>query len=554
MCIDNLKRLLSYTPFYTSILVSAWVIAGYCVPLIDGVRGPSPIFFACALVCYLFSKKIAISLSIFLLPLLPNSPAQLALIFEPAVPYFITHPGIDIATGLFVGFQLENFAKKNRFVLFDTPWPIGAIALVIGFSSAVAVSRNLWQSQELFSLENTITQTIRFKTLGRGVDYFPITDLIVYWSAITFFIVLLDYFKNKENRDDLFFKPIIFGVLVSACWGIFQSYSGFGLGDNTLGYRPELIGLGANGFQPDLHAFAGHMAIGAVGILGYLKSKQTTRLAAGWYGLVVLISWIALVLSKSRATLALSTLLILILLFIYLRKKSVNLVRVVLIFSICAATLLALLVISNNHYWLIDFFQKLNFNTLTDFDKLNELSSKRLELFRAALFMFIEFPIGGVGQGNLFRLSAIESISQSQYMVLTKGENAHNYFLQTLAELGVVGVIIFTFVFLWPVAHPKIKQKQKIPVLIFIISIFIGNLYSHSLLIRENLFLLAAATALLYTHSMVLLPHLIQKSPVNNFTKSHKDRRARHMICFLVMTIIVAWAYEVCKSFFTFVY
>jgi O-antigen ligase len=548
VCIDNLKRLLSYTPFYTSMLVSAWVIAGYCVPLIDSIRGPSPIFFTVALICYLFSKKIAISLSIFLLPLLPNSPSQLALIFEPAVPYFITHPGIDIATGLFVGFQLENFAKKNRFVLFDTPWPVGAIALVIGFSSAVAVARNLWQSQQLFCLEKTITQSIKFKTLERGVDYLPLADLIVYWSAIAFFIVLVDYFKHNENRADLFFKPIIFSVFISACWGLFQSYSGFGLGDNTLGYRPELIGLGANGFQPDLHAFAGHMAIGAVGILGYIKSKDTTRFATWWYGSVVLISWIALVLSKSRATLALSTLLILILLFNHLRKKSFNLFRTILIFSLCMVMLLVLLIFSNNHYWIIDFFQKFSLDTLTDFNKLNELSSKRLELFRAALLMFIEFPIGGVGQGNLFRLSAIESISQSSYMVLGKGENAHNYFLQTLAELGLIGVVCFCFLFFWPLIRSKNYQHEQTPVIIWIMAVFIGNVYSHSLLIRENLFLLAAGIAVLYANSMA--KDWTQKVVFGNGLTIFPTRL--QVICWFLGVAIVLWGIEIYLSFYKF--
>jgi hypothetical protein len=84
-------------------------------------------------------------------------------------------------------------------------------------------------------------------------------------------------------------------------------------------------------------------------------------------------------------------------------------------------------------------------------------------------------------------------------MTQAGGENAHNYFLQTLAELGLIGAVSFAVVFLWPYKQCK-ENKKLVPALVAICAIFLGNIYSHSLIIRENLYLLAVFVALLYAH------------------------------------------------------
>jgi hypothetical protein len=114
--------------------------------------------------------------------------------------------------------------------------------------------------------------------------------------------------------------------------------------------------------------------------------------------------------------------------------------------------------------------------------------------------MWSEFPLFGLGQGSFFKLSAIQDFSGSPLMVLSKGENAHNYFLQTLAEVGLIGFVCYGMVFIWPLLGASDKKYAMWPAGLAVVSIFLGNLYSHSLLIRENLFLLAALTALLYAH------------------------------------------------------
>jgi hypothetical protein len=150
-------------------------------------------------------------------------------------------------------------------------------------------------------------------------------------------------------------------------------------------------------------------------------------------------------------------------------------------------------------FWLADMLQQLQQANLTSFEALNKISIYRLEIFAGALRMFSQFPVMGIGQGNFFHLSSILEFMGSPWITQTGGENAHNYFLQTLAELGLIGMISFLVVFLWPLKHCS-EFKRLFPVSVAILAIFLGNIYSHSLIIRENLYLLAVFVALLYAH------------------------------------------------------
>jgi hypothetical protein len=98
--------------------------------------------------------------------------------------------------------------------------------------------------------------------------------------------------------------------MLSAIVGWRQSSFGMGLSLDQRNFRIDQFGFMALGFQPDIHAFAGVMLIGAVGLFGYLYTKRHTwfRLAPAW--VVVLCCWIALFLSKSKASFSLAILLL----------------------------------------------------------------------------------------------------------------------------------------------------------------------------------------------------------------------------------------------------
>ena len=113
--------------------------------------------------------------------------------------------------------------------------------------------------------------------------------------------------------------------------------------------------------------------------------------------------------------------------------------------------------------------------------------------------MFSNYPWLGLGQGNFLISSAVVPFSGSEWMAQSGGENAHNYFLQTLAEVGIVGAICYALVFVWPFCKSK-ERRVVVPAAVAIFGLCLGNLYSHSFIIRENLLLLCVFMALAYSY------------------------------------------------------
>jgi len=121
--------------------------------------------------------------------------------------------------------------------------------------------------------------------------------------------------------------------------------------------------------------------------------------------------------------------------------------------------------------------------------------------------MFAAVPFFGIGSGNFLRASRHQDFtgtawfifegSDNAYIDLEGGDHAHNYFLQTLVEMGVLGFLVCAFFFLYPFIFRAAGGRLR-PAIWAIVAIALGNVYSHSLIIRDNLFLFAAVSALLY--------------------------------------------------------
>jgi hypothetical protein len=135
---------------------------------------------------------------------------------------------------------------------------------------------------------------------------------------------------------------------------------------------------------------------------------------------------------------------------------------------------------------------------IQDWAALNVKMVYRPEIFMAALKIFSMFPIFGIGQSEFYHQSANYDLTHAYFLSIEQnGENAHNYFLQTLAENGLVGFLLLVILVLYPIF--KIQNKRLlIPALVGLGSIFVGNLYSHSMLVRENFFIAVGFLALMY--------------------------------------------------------
>jgi hypothetical protein len=147
--------------------------------------------------------------------------------------------------------------------------------------------------------------------------------------------------------------------------------------------------------------------------------------------------------------------------------------------------------------WLIEPIQLVKNKDFTNLSVLGGASGSRFEIWGAAFNMIKAFPLMGVGQGNFYHLSADVAFSKSHFLALNGGENAHNYFLQTFAELGLAGMIAFLLAFVFPFIYIH-NRKLLLAASLGISALFLGNLYSHSFLVRENLLLCAALLGLMY--------------------------------------------------------
>jgi hypothetical protein len=150
--------------------------------------------------------------------------------------------------------------------------------------------------------------------------------------------------------------------------------------------------------------------------------------------------------------------------------------------------------------WVGELMAQMQSRRLDSLSDLGGMMGSRFEIWSAVANMFSAYPLMGVGEGEFYRLSSNISFARSEFLQLNRGENAHNYFLQVLAENGLVGIVVFTLAFIIP--YRTCQNKRLIlPACVGLLSLFLGNVFAHSFLVRENLLLGATLLGLLYSLS-----------------------------------------------------
>ena len=443
-----------------------------------------------------------------LLPLSAGLSSMLRALFEVEI-LAMPNPGLDLVAGLFCGYLVKaffsglkgfkSFTSPTTFLLSLSPWPVGLVVLVITFSSVLGVARNLYLSATSTSLQGVLFNLIHFRPLDYSVDYLPLGNWIAYANAAALIILVISALKQTEGTklNAWIFRPLMLGLIVSASLGIIQAATGLGLSGAQLHFRQDGFGYAAIGMQPDLHAFAAHMLLGVLGLWGYfLESKN--KLEKLLILFTFLLCTIGLIASKSRASLVIALIFLVIFGFIYLYRC---LKKDFLILAIIFSTAIIIIFISVGLIpglgWIEDLRIQMYNRRIDSLSDLGGLLGSRFEIWSAVLNMFSAYPLMGVGEGNFFRLSSIISFSRSEFLQLNHGENAHNYFLQVLAENGLVGISVFIIAFIVPFRACNNKQLL-LPSAVGLISLFLGNIFAHSFLVRENLLLGAALLGLIY--------------------------------------------------------
>lgn len=454
--------------------------------------------FVFALVTTSVNLKLGIVGCIFALPLIPHLAVQIQGFLGYARVAHLHNPGLELIAGLYCGAIIHHLLhRKKTMSPFALPWQAGLLMLFVTFSVSLSIAKNLTQSASDFHLSALLYNLLHMRSIDWHDDYRPLVDWIAYGSAFTLLAVFVPALKAMPDRNHVVFKPLIWGIIIAAIVGYWQSKIGIGLTKDQQMFRADVLGYMAIGFQPDNHAFAGHMLLGTIGVIGYLYYTESKYYRFWMLALVMPLAWVSLLLSKSRSSFALSIVFLLAILLIWLFRHSHFLKKA--LFGLCALTGLTLcsyFVFKN--FWLsalTTFAHRLGFEHLA---ALNLALVYRPEIFSAALHIFSLFPLLGLGQGEFYRQASNHDLTQSYYLSLEQnGENAHNYFLQTLSETGLIGFLLFVFFVFYPLW--KIKNKKAlIPASIALGAVFVGNLYSHSMLVRENLFIAAVFIALMY--------------------------------------------------------
>ena len=444
------------------------------------------------------SIRLAIVSCVFALPLLPTFAWQ----FQQYLGYGriqdVAGAGLDLSTGMLLGLIVNSLWLRTRIsTRLVMPWAAGLVMVILTISTAVAVGRNLHQSASPFSFQALLYNLLHLRTLGWHDDYRPLLDWATYGSAFLLLAIFIPALKVMPKRNDLIFMPLIAGLVIAALVGWRQSAFGAGLNFSQLRFRVDNFGYMALGFQPDLHAFGAHMLLGALGLVGYLYYKKSPWFRACLVGLVTPLCWYVLFLSKSKATFAFAVGCAALFALLWFSRHSKYLKQVVIGAFLCLGGLVLSLFLFTDA-WVAGFrlaFQALN---LPDLLAINLKLSYRPEVYLAAIRMAMLFPFAGLGLAEFFRQSANHDLTNSYFLSIQQnGENAHNYFLQTLVENGLLGFMAFVCL----LAYPIIKTTNKrvlMPALVMLVAVMGGNLFSHSMLVRENLLLAFCFLALLY--------------------------------------------------------
>lgn len=542
-------------------LASLAVLANNLYYLGQGKVLATSLLFLLSFVLALSIGSRALIAVIFLLPLSANLHHFLELITQ--VPFLaLPNAGIDLVAGAFLGLGIQRLLLKKSSLAaasgepvgllrnFSLLWPVNLALLIISFSTAIAISRNIYLSATQTSLKGVLFNLMHFRPIDWRADFMPIGDWISYTLAVAFIAMLFDYLQSLpiEKRNAQIFKPLAAGLAVSAAVGIYQSITGFGLAESQLSFRKDALGFAAMGLQPDLHAFASHMLLGVVGLWGYFwvcKSRTEKCLLT----LVFALSFIGLIASKSRASLIIAIIALIVLGLVYLYRAHKKCFYPVLFTLLIVVGLGVIgvwgIYVSGSQLpglqWMNELLAQVRSRNLTSLSDLGGMMGSRFEIWSAAINMISSYPLMGVGQGEFYHLSSNISFSKSEFLRLNGGENAHNYFLQTFAELGLIGIGVFLLAFIFPLKVARIPSLLY-PAAIALLSLFLGNVFAHAFLVRENLLLAASLLALMYSLAYAENPVNVGQV-VGGQTRSTRSKwlGTALLLCFVGLELFTAY-------------
>lgn len=390
------------------------------------------------------------------------------------------YPGVDAALGFLIGWAQTSRLDRLMRAGWKAPSTLVILHIWILISAAVTVSRNVWQSASEITLRGSVYNGWLVRGISWNDDYYPLQDAYFLSIALVLVIASIDVLRRYGN-------PVLFRIVSAVALGAFINVVlavwQKSIGRAWIGGDPH---LSANAFWPDLHSFGAFMALALFLAFGAFRHSRDVRHRCFMLA-TVLAGGTGLFLSGSRSTLLLTVLAFISgLAWIAWRKK--GFARATALISGLALFLAVGLLIEEGYRGVSFDVLRGQLANLT-FESFNAAVKQRPEMWLAALRMLSAFPFFGLGQGSFYRLSSIPDFSGSAALVSMGGSGAHNYFLQTFAELGLVGLCLVALFCVPFVAYGS--RNLRLVSFYGLVGIAVGNIYAHSLLVRETLMLAA---------------------------------------------------------------
>ena len=384
-----------------------------------------------------------ILLFIFLIPLLTLLPSQLG------VPNFSL---IEIVFLIMIIVWFGRLIRMKEVPLIKTPldFPLLIFFLIIISSCIVTI----------FSLHYLLGKIIFYELIeslknifiwNQEDRFFTLRGALTLTEGILLYFLIVNNVKTKEMVKKIVATAILSSGAVGA-YGIFQYFTGFQLLEFWVRANPYLRRI--NSTMADVNSFGAYLTlilpliIALTLIIG--KNVKLTLIALAM-GLVF-----CLVFSNSRsswigffgALIFFITIAYRNKLYLFYKNKFIRthfkkiLCVGISLFLIC---FVFLMIISKSYKIeskaMIDSPMKLVFYTLNPRNTLDVISKGRLSTYwKAGIEMIKDYPFFGIGVGSFVsHFLDYKDVIKLSY----RPENAHNYFIQIGAEIGLIGLAIF---------------------------------------------------------------------------------------------------------------
>ena len=280
---------------------------------------------------------------------------------------------------------------------------------------------------------------------------------VAYLRFLFFPLSVLFLFKDKKNIFINFYKCLKYTIIIL----IFDSFFQFFVGENTLGFFISLLSDYKDHSFRLLKNYKVQSFFGDEGILGSFLSR-TFFIFAGLhmyfnknykYSLLILyvLTSVVIILTGERvALLMFLTSTILIIFFVKQLRK------VTIISFICMAMIFSVIISVNSKIYdryivntVNSVFKDKDIN-LKNINKLNfYIFSKNHEpLIFSGIELFKQNILLGVGPGNFRHACKELIINNTKENKNSCNNHPHNYLIQIMSELGILGTIFYFFIFL----------------------------------------------------------------------------------------------------------